>query len=87
MNQYIDQPRMTKSGVVFSIRIGSRSRECLISEEALKKLSALKNVDASDADPMEIFHAFERTIDGAARRLITANVRGTPLLMQADTFP
>ncbi len=79
-------PRLTENGVLFTVRVDSQNRECVILKEALEKLSALKSIDAADADTMEVFHAFEATINGVARRLISARVPGIPLVMNANTF-
>jgi len=86
MNYYLFQPRMTKKGVAFTIRMDSDERECLISREALEKLSAIKNIDASDAEPMELFHAFEVTIDSVARRLAVEHAYSSLLVLRTDCF-
>lgn len=86
MSHYTPQPLLTRQGVVFTVRVDSLDRECLITEEALHKLSELKSIDTTDADPMDIFHAFEDTINGVARRLVAARVPGTPLTMRPATF-
>lgn len=80
------QPVLTKEGVVFTVRVDSLDRECMITEEALHKLSALKSVDLADANIMDIFHAFESSINGVARRLVAARVPGTPLMLRPETF-
>lgn len=86
MSQYTPQPLLTREGVVFTVRVDSLNRECLITEDALYKLSELKAIDVTDAHTMEIFHAFEDTINGVARRLVAARVPGTPLVMRPTTF-
>jgi hypothetical protein len=86
MSHYTPQPLLTHEGVVFTVRVDSLDRECLISKEALHKLSELKAIDVSDAGTMDIFHAFENTINGVARRLVAARVPGTPLMMRPHTF-
>jgi hypothetical protein len=86
MSHHTPQPHLTDAGVVFTVRVDSLNRECLITEEALHKLSALKIIDVADANPMDIFHAFEGTINGVARRLVAARVPGTPLTMRPSTF-
>lgn len=79
-------PLLTAKGVVFTVLVDSLKRECLITDEALNRLSLLKNMDAATANRMDIFHAFEDTIKGVARRLVVARVPGTPLMMRANTF-
>jgi len=86
MSHYTPQPLLTRDGVVFTVRVDSLDRECLVTIDALDKLSALKNIDVVDADAMDIFHAFENTINGVARRLVAAQVPGTPLMMRQSTF-
>jgi hypothetical protein len=80
-NRYMAQPRMTRRGVVFTLRMERVDQECLISLEALERLSASKNIDASDADLMDIFHAFESTIDCAARRIAAERARDALLVL------
>lgn len=86
MGHYTPQPLSTAEGVVFTVRVDSLDRECLITDEALDKLSIHKNIDFSDANKIDIFHAFEDTINGVARRLVAARVPGTPLMMRPGTF-
>lgn len=83
MTDHIAEPHLTKDGVAFTVRVESVNRDCLISREALAKLSSLRN---GISDPMETFRAFEATINGVARRMVTARVPGTPLLLGPDSF-
>lgn len=86
MSHYTLQPLLTREGVVFTVKVDALEHECLISREALGTLSALKSIDAADADTMDLFHAFENTINGAARRLAAARTPGMLLLVSPDTF-
>jgi hypothetical protein len=86
MSHYIPQPLLTDEGVVFTVRVDSLNRECLITEEALHQLSPFKNIDSADTDTMDIFHAFEDSINGVARRLVAARVPGVPLKMTSTTL-
>jgi hypothetical protein len=86
MSHHAPQPLLTHDGIVFTVRVDSLDRECLVTVEALDKLSALKNIDIVDSDKMDIFLAFENTISGVARRLVAARVPGTPLMMRPSTF-
>lgn len=63
---------MTEDGVLFTIDVDAATHQCLISREALNKLSQLKNVDASDADALDIFKAFEAYIRPVAHDLFKA---------------
>jgi len=77
------EPRLTTDGVVFTVSVDFVKRECMISAEALSKLSRFQN---GVADPMETFRAFEATINGVARRMVAANVKGTPMRLGPDSF-
>jgi hypothetical protein len=77
------EPQLTEAGVTFTVRVDYVNRDCIISNEALAKLSRLRS---GNPDPMETFRAFEATINGVARRMVAANVRGTPLKLGADSF-
>jgi hypothetical protein len=86
MSHHTPTPHLTNDGVAFTVRVDSLDRECLITEEALEELTILKNTDVADADTMDVYHAFENTINGVARRLVTAGVGGTPLVLTRNTF-
>lgn len=78
-----EQPQITDNGITFSVRVDSVKRDCVISTAALSKLSQLKD---GISDPMDTFRAFEATINGVARRMVAANVPGTPLQLGPDSF-
>lgn len=86
MQHSICQARMTKSGVAFAVSNGAKQRECLISTAALERIAALKNVDATDADPMEVFRAFEATINNVAQRLVADDDANRPICLQPESF-
>lgn len=79
----VAQPQMTNSGVTFTVRVDFVNRDCVISTDALAKLSRLR---PGVSDPMETFRAFEATINGVARRMVAARVPGTPLQLGPDSF-
>lgn len=83
MNRPIAEPILTKNGVAFTVSVDFVKRDCVISEEALAKLSALQ---PGTSDPIETFRAFEAKINGVARRMVAANVQGTPLQLGPDSF-
>lgn len=85
MNHSITAPRLSEEGITFTVVVDSVKHECLITPQALHKLSAFKSAD-TDADIMEIFRSFEPNITGVARRLVAAGVAGTPLVMRPETF-
>lgn len=86
MNHQACKPHITRSGVAFAVLCGAKERECVISKEALQRMAALKNVDATDADPMDVFHAFETTINGVARCLCEGDASSCPLLLKPESF-
>jgi hypothetical protein len=85
MNHATTQPGLSEEGITFTVVVDSIKRECLITPQALYKLSSLKSDDA-DTNIMEIFRSFESNIMGIARRLVAAGVAGTPLVMRPETF-
>jgi hypothetical protein len=76
-------PQLTSKGVAFHVRVDCVDRECIVSTEALAMLSKLKKINS---DPLEVFRAFEATINGVARRLVHARVPGTPLILSPKSF-
>ena len=86
MQSPITQPLRTPKGIAFTVVVEFEGRECLVTDEALQKLSEHKNSEGQPLDSMKIFQAFEATINGVARRLIAAGVPGTPLMMNPNTF-
>lgn len=82
----LQQPRLTKEGICFTVRVDSLDRECLITEEALQKLLELKPDAQDEADMLDVFHAFEAKINGVARRLVFARVSGSPIVLRSNTF-
>lgn len=79
----IEPPQVTDNGIAFSVRVDCEKRECLVSTEALLKLCRMKNGAKA---PMEMYLAFEATINGVARRMVAARVPGTPMLIGPDSF-
>jgi Protein of unknown function (DUF1488) len=76
MDQETTSPRLTRKGILFLVTIDGALRECVISKDALNQLAIQKNIDATDADPLELFQAFAVTISDAARRLGTGHPEG-----------
>lgn len=83
MGHTTERLRITKKGIAFTVRVDSVDRECFISVAALDKLSKFKS---GPSEPMKTFLAYEATITGVARRLVTAGVPGTPLQLGPDSF-
>jgi hypothetical protein len=78
-----EQPHLTDQGVAFAVRVDFARRECVISLDALAKLSALRSGASS---PLDTFRAFEARINGVARRMVAANVPGDPLQLGPNSF-
>ncbi|WP_194725736.1 hypothetical protein [Noviherbaspirillum malthae] len=51
--------RPTSDGVAFIVKAGESVRDCFMSREAINTLSRLKNIDGSDAEPIELFTVLE----------------------------
>lgn len=84
MAHFSENPAVVDGGIVFMVTTLDFSKhQCIISEEALLSLAALKNGDFS---LMEIFLAHEAKIRGVARRLIAAKVKSSPLQLEARSF-
>ncbi|HYD60945.1 MAG TPA: hypothetical protein VEC35_11350 [Noviherbaspirillum sp.] len=77
-------PTLTNDGVTFTVvTTDFVKRDCLVSNEALAQLSSLAS---GTIDPMATFHVFEAKIQGVARRLVNANVPGSPLRLGPQSF-
>lgn len=74
---------LTENGVAFTVSVDFVKRDCIISRDALAKLSHLQ---AGMVDLMETFRAFEAKINGVARRMVVANVKGSPLQIGPLSF-
>jgi hypothetical protein len=84
MGQVITEPILTKNGVEFTIITPDFVKcECIISTDALAALSPMRS---ESMGPMEIFHAYEAKILGVARRMLAANVKGSPLRLEPHSF-
>ena len=84
MTLSIAKPVLRTDGVAFTVMTNDFiKRDCLITREALVKLT---NLPGTTIDPMEIFRAFEAKINGVARRMVTANVAGNPLQLRPESF-
>lgn len=80
------QPALTNDGVAFTVTVESVKHQCLVTHDAIQMLSAMKSIDDHDANMIDLFHAYEATINGVARRLVAAGVPGRPLVMRSTTF-
>lgn len=76
-------PRLTDEGVAFTVTAGFSDRPCVISRHALAYLGRLLD---STTEPMQIYRAFESSIERVARRLIIAGESATPLVLGTAYF-
>lgn len=76
-------PRLTEDGISFTVSVDYVNHDCLVSKEALAKISRLSG---TETDFMDVFKAFEARINGVARRMVTAGVKGTPMLLSDRHF-
>lgn len=80
------EPQSTAKGILFTINVGTATHQCLISKKALYKLSQLKNIDASDADAMDVFKAFESYIRPVAQDLFKTRRSLKPIRMTSESI-
>lgn len=78
-----EQPQLTDQGIAFTVLVDFARRDCVVSLDALAKLSALRSEASS---PLDTFRAFEARINGVARRMAAARVPGDPLRLGPDSF-
>ncbi|HEY4540954.1 MAG TPA: DUF1488 family protein [Noviherbaspirillum sp.] len=84
MAHTIAAPALTGNGVAFTVMTTDFvKRDCLITKEALDAISPNR---AGEHAAVEVFQAYEAKICGVARRLIAANVPGTPLTLGPQSF-
>lgn len=76
-------PKASDEGVSFTVEVGFSNRECLISRNALSRLSRTKT---GQSDLMAVYLACEDEIHTVARRLAVAGVSGSPLVIGASNF-
>jgi hypothetical protein len=86
MSHSTAQAHLTQQGVAFMVNVEAVGHQCIVTHEAMHKLSALKSVADTEADMLTLFHAYEATISGVARRLVAAGVPANPLVMRPATF-
>jgi hypothetical protein len=79
----LSQPHLAANGVAFTVSVEFVKRQCIVSADALTKLSEL---GSGKADLMHMFLAHEANIAGVARRLVAAGVSGTPLQLDTKNF-
>jgi hypothetical protein len=79
----LTRPHLAENGVAFTVSVEFVKRDCIISADALAKLSER---GTGEADLMQMFLAHEANIAGVARRLVAAGVASTPLQLDSRTF-
>jgi hypothetical protein len=84
MDRTTAEPILTSDGVAFTVVTADFvKRDCVVSNEALAQLTSLAS---GTIDPMATFHVYEAKIHGVARRLVNANVPGSPLRLGPQSF-
>lgn len=83
MSNSSTSPCLKDGGVTFTVTVEYKTHECLVSEEALSGLSQLSD---TKLDSLSTYRAFEAKINGVARRLITAGITGSPILLGTRNF-
>jgi hypothetical protein len=84
MARAIAEPVLTENGVAFTVMTTEFvKRDCVISIDALAQLS---KQSPEEIDPIGVYRVFEANINGVARRLVAANVPGSPLQLNARSF-
>lgn len=78
------QPHLVSNGVAFTVYVDYIKHDCVISTDALTRLSEL---GPTDKDLMQTYCAYEANINGIARRLVSAGVPSTPLWLDVKNFP
>ncbi|WP_176442308.1 DUF1488 family protein [Noviherbaspirillum humi] len=76
-------PKATEEGVLFTVEVGFRERECLVSRNALTRL---RRTGSSEEDLLDTYRAFEDRIQSVARRMVVAGASGSPLVLFASSF-
>jgi len=76
-------PHLTIDGVAFTVTVDCQRRACLISWEILFDLSRSTH---KDLHLLATFYAYPAGIEGIARRLVAAGVKGHPVLVSARSF-
>ncbi|MFI4939534.1 MAG: DUF1488 family protein [Burkholderiales bacterium] len=83
MNNITISPCLTSDGVTFTVTVDYKAHDCVISQEALSSLcqSADKKLDL-----IATYQAYEAKIQGIARRLVTAGITGSPIMLGPHNF-
>jgi len=79
----LPHPHLVSNGVAFTVSVDFVKRDCVISADALAKLSEF---GTGKTDLMQTFFVHEATISGIARRLVASGVPGTPLQLDMKNF-
>ena len=83
MNNTSNGPVLTSDGITFGVMVDYKWHACLLSTDALTNLNQLSVIDR---DPMATYDAYETKIAGVARRLVTAGVLTSPIILGPKNF-
>jgi hypothetical protein len=76
-------PHLVSDGVAFAVYVDYVKCDCIISSDALSQLSEF---GTGEADLVKTFCAYEANINGVARRMIAAGVKGSPVQLGVKHF-
>jgi len=79
----LSEPSITNAGIAFMVEVDCVKHECLVSKNAL---AYLQRMQGEQTDFLDIYHAHQDKIHNISRRLITAGVKESPLVLGAAYF-
>jgi Protein of unknown function (DUF1488) len=82
MSHPLAEPHLVETGVAFVVQVEYVNHDCIVSKEALTKLSQ----QSKDTEWLATFNIFKAKICGVARRSVNAGVAGKPLLLGPNCF-
>lgn len=79
----IPEPMLTEQGVSFAVTVEQNVHPCVVTSEALHRLS---REHGFSMDEMNTYRAFEAKINSVARSLVFRGARNTPLVIGPHCF-
>ena len=83
VSNIINPPFLTDEGVTFTVIVDHQQRDCLISRDVLSNLS--HSVD-ENLDLLATYDAYHAKINGVARRMVAAGVKGSTVVLSNQNF-
>lgn len=83
MSNFLKSPCLTGDGVTFTVTVEYKEHDCVVSQEALSNLcqSADKALDL-----IATYEAYEKKINGVARRMVMAGITSSPIQLGPQNF-